>query len=70
MKMKVTELHTIQHRISEWLIKWIQKLRGRTGSYSLPQCKSIQYYNTNRQSMNVNLYNDEINAYDSFRRSI
>ena len=63
--MKVTEINAIQHRISEWLIKWIQKLRGRTGSYSLPQCKSIQFYNTNSQS-----YNDEINVYDSFRRSI
>ena len=67
--MKITELQSMQQRISEWLIKWIQKLRGRTGSYSLPQSKSIHFYNSNRQTMNANLYIDEINAYDSFRRS-
>ena len=70
MKMKIPEIHSVQKRMSQWLIKWIQKLRGRTGSYSLPQSKSISYYNTNRSKMPANLFNDEMNGFDSFRRDI
>jgi hypothetical protein len=58
-----------QYRMSHWFVKWIQKLRGRRGSYSLPQ-NSITIYNPNRQNMMAqNLYNDEMNGFDSLRRN-